>query len=145
MNTFQLDIITPQRKAFSETVNALSVPTSNGTIGVLSHHEELFTALTEGEVKITVGTKEFFLAIGGGFMEVHNGIVTVLVSRAVHADEVNEKEIQKAMDSASSLIAQKVSGDQRQAALSILRRSILDLKVSRRRRGSAYLSRPFAS
>lgn len=145
MNTFQLDIITPQRKAFSETVNALSVPTSNGTIGVLSHHEELFTALTEGEVKITVGTKEFFLAIGGGFMEVHNGIVTVLVSRAVHADEVNEKEIQKAMDSASSLIAQKVAGDQRQAALSILRRSILDLKVSRRRRGSAYPSGPLAS
>ncbi len=136
MSQFQLDIITPQRKAFSQVVNALLVPTSNGSIGVLSHHEELFSALTEGEVKITVGTKEFFLAIGGGFMEVHDGVVTVLVSRAVHADEVNEQEIKKAMDAAKQLIAKKIAGDQRAHALSILRRSLLDLKVSRRRRAS---------
>lgn len=134
MHTFQLDIITPQRKAFSEVVNALSVPTLDGTISVLSRHEELFSALAEGELKISVGTKEFFLSIGGGFMEVHDGIVTVLVSRAVHADELNEQEIKKAMESASQLIAKKIAGDERAAALSVLRRSLLDLKVAGRRR-----------
>lgn len=145
MNTFQLDIITPQRKAFSQIVNALSVPTSNGTIGVLFHHEELFSALTEGEVKITVGEKEFFLAIGGGFMEVHDGVVTVLVSRAVHADEVNELEIKKAMDAASQLIAKKIAGDERASALSILRRSMLDLRVARRKNRPNFLSQTLSS
>ncbi|MEK7577410.1 MAG: ATP synthase F1 subunit epsilon [Patescibacteria group bacterium] len=142
MNTFQFDIITPQRKAFSDAVNSVSVPTSNGTIGVLSRHEELFTALTEGEVKVTMGTKEFFLSIGGGFMEVRDGVVTVLVSRAVHADEINEQEIKKAIEMASQLIARKSAQDERATALAMLRRSMLDLKVSHRRRGTSFSSYP---
>lgn len=142
MNTFQLDIITPQRKAFSEQVHTVLVPTANGTIGVLPRHEELFSALTEGEVKITAGEKEFYLSIGGGFMEVHHGIVTILVSRAVHADEINEQEIKKAMSVASELIAKKIAGDERAYALSVLRRSMLDLKVAHRKRTMNFPSRP---
>ena len=41
-----------------------------GTVGILAHHAPLFSALTEGELKITAGNKEYFLAVGGGFMEV---------------------------------------------------------------------------
>src|SRR3989344_3570176 len=132
---FLLDIITPQRKAFSETVNAVSVPTPDGTIEVLPKHEPLFTQLAPGEVKIISGTKEYFLAIGGGFMEVRQkGEVTILVSRAVHADEINEAEIKKAFESAKDLIARKASGDELAAAIATLHRTMLELKVSRRKR-----------
>lgn len=132
---FVLDIITPQRKAFSEDVDAVSVPTPNGTIEVLAHHAALFTSLAEGELKIVVGTKQYFLAIGGGFMEVRpKGTVTILVSRAVHADEVNEAEIKKAMDSAKTLIARKVTGQELSSALASLRRSVLELKVAKRKK-----------
>ncbi len=132
---FLLDIITPQRKAFSEEVDAVTVPTPEGLIEVLAHHEALFTSLAEGELKISAAGKQYFLAIGGGFMEVRpHGTVTILVSRAVHADEVNEAEIKKAMESAKSLIARKVTGDELVTALATLRRSILELKVAKRRK-----------
>ncbi len=132
---FLLEIITPQRKAFSEEVDSVSVPTPNGTIEVLAKHEALFTSLADGELKIGSGGKQYYLAIGGGFMEVRpHSTVTILVSRAVHADEVNEAEIKKAMESAKTLIARKVTGDELASAVATLRRSILELKVAKRRK-----------
>lgn len=138
---FLLDIITPQRKAFSEDVESVSVPTPNGLIEVLANHEPLFTSLSDGELKIGASGKQYFLAIGGGFMEVRpHGAVTILVSQAVHADEVNESEIKKAMESAKTLIARKVTGEELASAVATMRRSVLELKVAKRRK-----THPFGS
>jgi len=134
MTSIQLEIITPQRKAFSENVQAVYVPTINGIIGVLPKHIGLFSALCEGEVKITYGNKDWFLAIGGGFMEVTKEKISILVSRAVHADEINEADIRKAQKEAKERIAQKGKTEERTAALATLRRSFLDLKVIRHRK-----------
>lgn len=131
MSSIMLEIITPQRKAFSEEVQSVYVPTANGIIGVLPHHTRLFTALTEGEVKITVGAKDWFLAIGGGFMEVTKEKISILVSRAVHAHEINESELKNAQSQARAMISQKGKAEERAAALTSLRRSVLDLKVLR--------------
>lgn len=134
---FLLTVITPQRKAFSEKVDSVSVPTPNGTIEVLANHEPLFTQLAPGEAKITSSGKEYFLAIGGGFMEVQpKGEVSILVSRAVHADEINETEIRKAMESAKTLIARKAKGEELAQAVAVLHRTILELKVSKRKHKS---------
>lgn len=132
MDQFRLEIITPGRRVFDEDVELLSVPTSNGHIGILPHHIPLFTTLTEGELKITTKNKELFLAIGGGFMEVTKEKVSVLVSRAYHAHELNEAEIKKAQQKARDVIANKGKGDELAEAQSILRRSFIELKTLRR-------------
>lgn len=139
---FQLDIITPQRKVFSEPVDSVSAPTPDGSIEILARHQALFTILSDGELRIGAKGKEYFLAIGGGFMEViPGGTTTVLVSRAVKADEVNEAEIKKAMESAKSLVARKASGQELAAAMTLIQRSKLELKVARRKKSP----RPFGS
>jgi F-type H+-transporting ATPase subunit epsilon len=130
--TFQLEIITPQREAFSKPVHGVYVPTKQGTIGVLPRHERLFTSLTEGEVKIIMDGKDWYLAIGGGFMEVTKEKVSILVSRAVHADELNEAEIKKAQQEAKEALANKGKGQELADAQAILRRSMLELRVVRR-------------
>ena len=134
MVTFLLDIITPQRNVYSQDVDMLTVPTAKGTVGILAHHAPLFSALTEGELKITVGSKEYFLAVGGGFMEVTGKSVQVLVSRAYHADELNEAEIKRAREKAKEAIAEGVKGQDLAVAQAILRRSFIELKVFRRKR-----------
>jgi F-type H+-transporting ATPase subunit epsilon len=139
-NTFLLDIITPQRQAFSESVYSIVVPTTRGLIGILPHHEPLFSALSEGEIKITAGNKEYSLAIGGGFMEVSQDKVTVLVSRAVHANELNEAEIKRAYESAREAIKTKAKGEELSQAQALLRRSLLELKVYRRHKQKTPLS-----
>jgi F-type H+-transporting ATPase subunit epsilon len=133
---FLLDIITPERQVFSKEVSSVSVPTANGTVGVLPRHTPLFSALTEGEVKVTEGNREYFLAIGGGFMEVTHDRVSILVSRAAHADELNETEIRKAQDAAQAVIARKAKGVELSDAQAVLRRSLLELRVLRRRRST---------
>ncbi|OGG35573.1 ATP synthase F1 subunit epsilon [Candidatus Gottesmanbacteria bacterium RIFOXYB1_FULL_47_11] len=133
MKNFHLDIITPDRKVFSEEVAALGVPTANGIIGVLALHEPLFSALTEGEIKITSSGKDYFLAIGSGFMEVTKKGVTILVSSAYHAHELNEAAIKKAQTAAKEAIANHVKGVELGTAQALLRRSQFELKVLRRR------------
>lgn len=134
MVKFLLEIITPHRRAFAEEVETVTVPTSRGTIGVLDRHVPLFSALTEGEIKIKSGNKEYFLATGGGFMEVRPEGVTILASSAAHAHELNEAEIKRAIESAKTLLARRVQGQELASALLLLRRSTIELKVVRRRR-----------
>lgn len=133
MTNFLLEIITPERAAFSEEVEAVSVPGGMGQITALSHHVALFTTLTEGEIAIQQSGKTSYLAIGGGFMEVGIGKVSVLVSRAVHSHELNAAEINKAHDAAREVYAKAKIGVERVAAMSLVRRSLLELKVVRRR------------
>ncbi|SRR5258706_7017886 len=133
MHTFKLDIITPQRKVFSETVSSISVPTADGIVGVFALHEPLFSALSEGEIKVTSEEKEYFLAIGGGFMEVTREGVSILVSRAAHAYELNEEEIKKAEQAARDAIKNHVKGFELKQAQAILRRSSLEMKVFHRK------------
>jgi F-type H+-transporting ATPase subunit epsilon len=133
---FVLEIITPERKAFSEEVDMVTVPTTDGIIGIMARHVPLFTSLQEGEVKIKIGSNEYFLAIGGGFMQVLKNKVIILVSRAVHAEELNEEEIRKAELEAKDAIGKAGKASERNAAQSVLRRTLLDMKVVRRRRNT---------
>jgi len=134
MKTFTLEIITPERKAFEETVDMVTAPTPDGLVGIMANHVPLFTSLSEGEVKIKSGNNEYFLAIGGGFMEVTASRVSILVSRAVHAHEINEAEIKKALDGARDVVEKQPKGLERNEALAIMRRSVLELKIAGKRR-----------
>lgn len=141
MNQFPLEIITPDRLAYSDSVDMVTAPTARGIVGILAHHVPLFTRLLEGEVKVTRGKDEYFLAIGGGFMEVTGEGVSILVTRAVHAAELNEADIRKAQERAQEVVKRGVKGDELHTAQALLRRSILEMKVAQRRRprgGSPY-------
>lgn len=130
---FLLEIITPERKAFSEEVDMVTAPTLNGTIGVLARHVSLFTSIIEGEIKIVTDNKEYYLAVGGGFMQVTKQKVTILVTRAVYANELNEAEIRKAEEAAKQILKNAQIETERSSAQAILRRSVLELKVLRKR------------
>ncbi len=134
MATLHLSIVTPQKEVMSEDVEAVYVSTPTGEIGILPHHIPLVTALVEGEIKVIVHGKESYFAIGGGFMQVTKKNVIILVSRAVHADELNEAEIKKAQEAARTAVKQKGAGIERAEAQAILKRSFLEMKVLRHKR-----------
>ncbi|TSC54235.1 MAG: F-type H+-transporting ATPase subunit epsilon [Microgenomates group bacterium LiPW_16] len=79
---------------------------------------------------------EQYLAIGGGFMEVTPSKVTILVTRAVHAEEINEAQVLEAKKNAEEILEKKPTGEDLVAAQALFRRSLLDLKILRRRRPS---------
>ena len=136
MSSFLLEIITPERIAFSDSVEMLTVPSSTGQIGILPRHIPLFTRLVEGELKILRKNEELYLAIGGGFLEVTHDKAVVLVTEAYNASEINEKEISEARKKAEEVLKSKPTGEALISAQTLFRRSVIALKLLKRKRGT---------
>lgn len=135
MNTFLLEIITPERIVFSEEVVMVNLPTSDGIIGILAHHIPLFTKIVEGEVKIEKADgSDFFLAVGSGFVEVTPKKTIILLTSAYKADELNENEILTAKKRAEEALRARPEGVALAEAQRIFTRSSIALKVLHRRK-----------
>lgn len=130
----QLEIITPEKIVYSDTVEMVTLPSTMGMIGILPKHIPLFAQLIEGELKIRKKNEEYYLSIGGGFVEVTKEKVMILVTRAVHAQELNESEIHKAKERALEALKQKPTGDARAQASLLYRQSLVDLRILQKRR-----------
>ena len=92
----QLDIVTPERLAYSDEVDAVTLPGSEGELGVLPHHTPLVSTLGVGELKIRKGGTEESFAIFGGFLQVLPTKVVVLAETADMASEIDLEKAQEA-------------------------------------------------
>ena len=63
MATFLLEIITPEKIVFQDEVDMVTVPAAEGILGILPNHADLYTHLTQGELKIKHGGKETLLSL----------------------------------------------------------------------------------
>ncbi len=129
-----LEIITPDRIAYTDEVDMVVVPSSLGRLGILPKHIPLFALLVEGELKIKKNKEDYYLSIGGGFIEVTKSKVTILVTRAVHAKELNEQEIIRAKNEAQTALKQKLAPENMKILQASLRQSIVDLRLLQKRK-----------
>lgn len=133
----QLTIVTPEKTIFSDTADAVTLPTVKGEITVLPKHVNLLTQMSPGEVRITSGSKTQYLGITGGFLEVSNDTVTILADYAVRSEEIEVEKALAAQKRAEELLKKKEEGvSERDLALaaSELRRSIMEIHVGSKRR-----------
>ena len=76
---FEIEIATPQRLLAREKAIRAQIPAQDGYIGVLPDHASLISELGIGAMTYTTpGDHRYSLAIGGGFLEIHNNVVRVL-------------------------------------------------------------------
>ena len=128
-----LEIITAEKVAYSDEVEAVLVPGIEGELGILSHHASLMTTLMPGELMIRKGGEENYLAISGGFVEVMNNKVIVLADAAERSDEINEERAREAMKRAEERVSGKEADVDLERAMAQLRRATVRLNVARRR------------
>jgi F-type H+-transporting ATPase subunit epsilon len=86
----QLEIVSPERRAFTDEVDEVILPGIDGQLGILPHHTRLITALGTGELRIKKGGTEQSLLISGGFVEVRSDKVIVMADLAEHSSEIDE-------------------------------------------------------
>ncbi|HEY6608747.1 MAG TPA: F0F1 ATP synthase subunit epsilon [Candidatus Limnocylindria bacterium] len=86
----QLEIVSPERRAFTDEVDEVILPGIDGQLGILPHHTRLITALGTGELRIKKGGTEQSLLISGGFVEVRSDKVVVMADLAEHSSEIDE-------------------------------------------------------
>ena len=132
----KLRIITPKKMVLEEEIESVTLPSVEGEITILPNHVSLFSLLKEGVVKIKYERKEDFLAIGGGYVETNGEYVNILVSRAYGQNEINQTATEKAIKDAEDNLKKAKTAEERMQAASLLRRSIVDLKLLKRHRRS---------
>ncbi len=93
----QLDIVTPEKKVFSDTVDNVYLPGAEGELGVLPQHAGLVTALKPGELRYLHQGQVVTLAVGSGFAEITQSKVVVLTDMALGEAEIDEKTAEEAI------------------------------------------------
>ena len=85
----QLEVVTPERRVLSETVDGVQVPGLNGELGILPGHVPLISQLQTGVLTYTQGGATHRLHVSGGFVEVNADRVSVLAEVAEHPEEID--------------------------------------------------------
>ncbi|MCW1921932.1 ATP synthase F1 subunit epsilon [Luteolibacter arcticus] len=92
-----LEIVTPEKKIFSDTVGNVYLPGADGELGILDGHAALVTALQPGELRYDKDGKTQILAIGTGFAEVTEHKVNVLTDMAMGEEQIDEAKAEAAI------------------------------------------------
>ncbi len=132
----RLDIVTPEKKAFSDEIDSVVVPGSEGEMGILKSHAPIVTTLQPGELRYMKNGVETSLAIGTGIVEVSNDRVSVLTDMALGASEIDEDAVAKAIERAQKAMTEKdLLPEDHAAAMVMMQKSLAQLHIKRRRRG----------
>ncbi|PYK47662.1 MAG: ATP synthase F1 subunit epsilon, partial [Verrucomicrobia bacterium] len=89
MATLRLEIVTPEEKIYSEDVDMVTLPGSEGELGVYPKHVPLLTTLMPGELRVLKNGRESSMAIGEGFVEIKADAVSVLTDMALESEKID--------------------------------------------------------
>jgi len=107
-DTFQLEIVTPEKKVVETPAAEIQIPGKNGYLGILPGHAPLITELSVGEITYRDGGEEQRLAVAWGFAEVLPDKVTILAETAERPSEIDVERARKAKERAEKRLS---SGD----------------------------------
>jgi F-type H+-transporting ATPase subunit epsilon len=130
-----LEIVTPERLAYSDTVDSVQLPGIEGELGVLPHHAPLVSMLGVGELRIRKGGAEESFAIIGGFLQVRPDRVVVMAETADLSSEIDLERAQEARREAERALedAARTDAVDLAAARASLQQALLRIRVAERR------------
>jgi F-type H+-transporting ATPase subunit epsilon len=106
-DTFQLEIVTPEKKVVDTAAEEVQIPGKNGYLGILPGHAPLITELAVGEItyrEASASSNEQKLAVAWGFAEVLPNKVTILAETAERPNEIDVERARKAKQRAEELL-----------------------------------------
>ena len=129
-----LEIVTPERLAYSDTVDSVQLPGVEGELGVLPHHTPLVSMLGLGELRIRKDGEVETFAIAGGFLQVRPDKVVVMAEMADMAAEIDLERAEEARKEAERALEGGFhEGADLAAARAALQVALLRQRVAERR------------
>ncbi|WP_379129934.1 F0F1 ATP synthase subunit epsilon [Paenibacillus sp. sgz500958] len=132
MNTFLLEIVTPERLVFSKQVSSLTVRGAEGEMGILPGHIPLVTPLQVAPLSVKADGVTITIAVHGGFVEVRKDKVTILAESAELPVDIDIERAEAAKERAErrlKSVNKQDAIDHRRAELA-LQRAVTRIKVS---------------
>ena len=113
----QLEVITPERRLLSETVDAVTVPGLGGELGILPGHTPLISQLQTGVLSYTQGDASRRLLVSGGFVEVNADRVSVLADVAEYPEEIDAAQARQDREQAERALVSQTGSEEDMAAM----------------------------
>jgi len=132
MQLFNLDIVTPIKEVKLGEINYLRCPGIDGSFGIMNKHREGIIALTIGEIKIKKDGKSEYYATGGGFAEILDNSVKLIVESVEKSSDIDSDRAQRSLDRANQRKIEKDSEINNIRVEASLLRALNRLRVSKR-------------
>src|SRR5436190_9837088 len=130
-NTLKLEIVTPEAKTYSEDVDMVTLPAVEGEMGIFPQHIPLVTQIVPGEVVVRKGGRDYFLAVGEGFVEITGERVAIMTDMAIRAENIDEAKAEEARRRAEARLAEHLDDEQTAIVTAALAHATAQLKVKR--------------
>jgi len=129
-DTFQLEIVTPEKKVVETAAEEVQIPGKNGYLGILPGHAPLITELSVGEITFRENSTEQKLAVAWGFAEILPNKVTILAETAERPSEINVERARQAKERAEQRLTNGDTAVDVDRALDALHRAQARLDVA---------------
>src|ERR1700692_3622150 len=131
-STLKLEIVTPEALTYSEDVEMVTLPAVEGEMGVYPQHVPLLTQIVPGEITVRKEGRDYFLAVGEGFVEITGERVAIMTDMAIRAENIDEAQAEEARRRAEARLAEKLDDEEAALVSAALAHSLAQLKVKRR-------------
>lgn len=112
--TLTVRVVSPDKTVWDAEAQEVILPSTTGQVGILTGHAPLLTALDTGVMRVRPEKDWVSIAIMGGFAEVEENEVTILVNGAERGDAIDREEARQAFEQAQEALNKAESGDDRQ-------------------------------
>lgn len=112
--TLTVRVVAPDKTVWDSEAEEVILPSTTGQLGILSGHAPLLSALDTGVMRVRSGKGWVAIALMGGFAEVENNEVTILVNAAERGDKIDKETARTAFSEAEARFNQVQSSDNRQ-------------------------------
>jgi F-type H+-transporting ATPase subunit epsilon len=132
-DTFQFEIVTPERMVASGSAEEMQIPGKNGYLGILPGHAPLITELSVGEITYRNAQRSEHLAVAWGFAEVLPNKVTILAETAERAAEIDVARAERARQRAEQRLHEASQETDFERAQISLERAVIRIQVAEKR------------
>ena len=130
--TLKLEIVTPEEKIYSEDVDMVTLPGTEGELGVYPNHVPVLTAIKPGELRIVKDGRETAMAVGEGFVEIKGDAVSILTDMALQSEKIDIAAAEAAVARAQAAMKEDTTPEQLVAIQASLQKALAQLHVKRR-------------
>jgi len=120
--TLNIRVIAPDRTVWDANAEEVILPSSTGQLGILTGHIPLLTALDIGVMRVRIEKEWIPIILLGGFAEVENNTITILVNGAEEASEIDTNNAQSNLEKATNLLAEAETNKEKIEATQNLRK-----------------------
>lgn len=121
--TLKIRVIAPDRTVWNADAEEVILPSSTGQLGILTGHIPLLTALDIGVMRVRVEKDWIPIVLLGGFAEVENNVITILVNGAEEGSEINVEKAQVNLQEAISMLAEAETNKEKIEATQNIRKA----------------------